>query len=77
MAYSDNNHNDRNVTVTGDVSTTAQTSAGMTSWNTATAGAGNGDTQVKVVMSCSNEDEYDYRNRLTSLIVYYGYWDYE
>ncbi len=77
MAYSDNNHNDRNVTVTGDVSTTSQSSAGMTSWNSASTGVGNGDTQVTVVMSCSSSTEYSNRNRLTSIIVYYGYWDWE
>ena len=66
-------YDNRTVTVTGDVSA-AQSSAGMTSWTSSSTGDGNGDSTVTVTMSCSSRDEYDNRNRLTSVTVHYGYW---
>ena len=75
MTYSSGDYDNRTVTVVGDVSTTAQSSAGMTSWSSASTGEGNGDNQVTVTMSCSNSTEYSGRNRLTGVTVYYGYWE--
>lgn len=73
MTYYSDYYDDRTVTVTGDV-TAAQSSAGMTSWSSSSTGEGNGDTTVTVTMSCTSNTEYNARNRLTSVTVYYGYW---
>lgn len=79
MTYTSNNYDNRTVTVTGDVSTTPQSSAGMSSWTSASSGDGNGDNTVTVTMACSNANEYgnngDGRNRLTRVTIHYGYWE--
>ena len=79
MTYSSTNYDNRTVTVVGDVSTTAQSSAGMSNWYSTSTGDGNGDNTVTVSMEISSStwDGGDGRNRLVGATVYYGYWDYE
>lgn len=79
MTYTGTNYDNRTVTVAGDVSTTPQSSVGMSSWTSASSGDGNGDNTVTVTMACGNATEYgnngDGRNRLTRVIIHYGYWE--
>lgn len=67
-------YNGRTVTVKGDVTTQSPLTGNKTIWSSSSTGEGNGDSSVTVTMSCTNRNEYDERNRLTSLTVYYGYW---
>ena len=69
-------YNQQNVTVTVGTSSTVL-SSNKTTWTSSSTGEGNGDSTVTVTMSCNNSTQYDNRNRLTSLTVNYGYWDYE
>ncbi|MBQ6557309.1 MAG: hypothetical protein IJL86_07185, partial [Bacteroidales bacterium] len=71
MAY---NQSAQTVTVVGDVSGTSTLST-KTRWNSSSTGEGNGDTTVTVTMACTTSNQYNNRNQLTSITVYYGYWD--
>lgn len=71
--YYTTTYNYLDVTVAGDVSTSSTLTGDKTTWNSSSTGEGNGDNTVTVTMSCTR-DYYDYRNRLTSLTVRYGYW---
>ena len=70
-------YNSRTVTVAGDVSGSSTLTGNKTTWNSTSTGEGNGDGTVTVTMQCSSANDYNNRNRLTSLTVYYGYWVYE
>ncbi|MBP5257819.1 MAG: hypothetical protein J6Z41_03655, partial [Prevotella sp.] len=70
-------YNSRTVTVAGDVSGSSTLTGNKTTWNSTSTGEGNGDGTVTVTMQCSSSNDYNNRNRLTSLTVYYGYWVYE
>lgn len=71
MAY---NQSAQTVTVVGDVSGTSTLST-KTRWNSSSTGEGGGDNTVTVTMACTNSTQYNNRNQLTSITVYYGYWD--
>ena len=71
MAY---NQSAQAVTVDGDVSGSTTLST-KTRWNSSSTGEGNGDTTVTVTMACTSRTQYNNRNQLTSITVYYGYWD--
>lgn len=70
-------YNTRTVTVAGDISGSTTLTGDKTTWSTSSTGDGNGDNSVTVTMKCADRDDYNNRNRLTSLTVYYGYWDLE
>lgn len=70
-------YNSQTVTVEGNVSGSSTLSGSKTTWNSSSTGDGNGETTVTVTMQCADADDYENRNRLTSLTVYYGYWDLE
>lgn len=72
--YYTTTYNYQAVTVAGDVSTSSTLTGDKTTWNSSSTGEGKGDNRVTVTMSCTSRDNYDYRNRLTSLTVHYGYW---
>jgi hypothetical protein len=71
MAY---NQSAQAVTVNGDVSGNSTLST-KTRWNSSSTGEGNGDTTVTVTMACTGRTQYNNRNQLTSITVYYGYWE--
>lgn len=70
-------YNQQAVTVEGDVSRSRTLTGNKTSWSSTSTGDGNGDNTVTVTMSCSSWNQYNNRNRLTSLTVNYGYWSEE
>lgn len=72
MSYR-NGYAQQQVTVEGDVSGSSSR-AGMTTWSSFSTGDGNGDKSLDVTMDCTNENQYNNRNRLYSLTVNYGYW---
>lgn len=67
-------YNQQTVTVVGDVTTQSTLTGDKASWSTSSTEDGNGDNTVTVTMSCSSNNQYINRNRLTSLTVHYGYW---
>ncbi|MBR0290814.1 MAG: hypothetical protein IJQ79_01625, partial [Bacteroidales bacterium] len=71
MAY---NQSAQTVTVVGDVSGTSTLST-KTRWNSSSTGEGGGDNTVTVTMACTSNTQYNNRNQLTSITVYYGYWE--
>ena len=72
LSYDDGQSN-RAVTYLGDGSTNLTGS--KTAWGTTntTSGEQSGYQTVRVTMSCTSASEYDDRNRISSLTVYYGY----
>ena len=66
-------YNSRTVTV----SASGTLNTAKTQWRSSSTGEGNGESSLTVTMQCASENDYDNRNRLTSLTVYYGYWDLE
>ena len=74
MVYSGTNYQTQAVTVVGDVSGSSTLST-KTSWNSSSTGEGNGDNTVTVTMDCTSNNQYNNRNRLTSVTVNYGYWE--
>jgi hypothetical protein len=68
-----NNGSNQAVTVVGDISGSSTLST-KTSWTSSSTGDGNGDNTVTVTMACTTSNQYNNRNRLTSVAVNYGYW---
>lgn len=77
MAY-DDGYDDRPVTYQGNGNTSLSgTAAAWGTTNTGSTSEVSGYNTVRVTMSCTTANEYDNRNRLTSLTVYYGYFTWE
>lgn len=70
MVYNGNNTSNQAVTVVGNISGSSTLST-KTSWTSPT----DGDNTVTVTMACTNSNQYNARNQLTSVTVNYGYWD--
>ena len=68
--FGDGNNSNQAVTVVGDVSGSS-TLATKTSWTSST----DGDNTVTVTMACTNANQYNARNQLTSVTVNYGYFE--
>lgn len=77
ITYDDNQYN-RPVTYLGDGSTTLTgTKDAWGTTNTSSTNEISGYNTVRVTMSCTSKNEYDDRNRISSLTVYYGYFTWE
>ena len=77
MTYDDGqNHQETTYTGNGNTTLTGTKSAWGTT-NTSSTEEVSGYNTVKVTMSCTSSGEYDDRNRISSVTVYYGYFTYE
>lgn len=73
LSYDDGQSN-RAVTYLGDGSTNLTGSKTVWGTTNTTSGEQSGYQTVRVTMSCTSASEYDDRNRISSLTVYYGYY---
>lgn len=70
-------NNSRTVTYTGDGNTLSGTAASWGTTNTSSTTEVSGFNSVVITHSCTSSTEYNNRNRLTGMTVYYGYFTYE